>query len=208
MNRIEHREEKWAFPFIEYSPENKRENMPVIIQLHGAGGRGSGKEDLSLVDTYCFAKIMDEEYDCIFIMPQCPKNEFWPARTESVIKFVEQIIEEFTPDVKRISLTGYSMGAYGTWFAAMTRPDLFSAIAPVSGGGMAWTASVLDMPIWAFHGEADKTVTPIHTREMVEKLRKLGKNVRYTEFPDVGHGLQPLAFTKELLHWLLEQKRA
>ena len=81
MNRIEHREEKWAFPFIEYSPENKRENMPIIIQLHGAGGRGDGKEDLSLVDTYCFAKIMNEEYDCIFIMPQCPKNEFWPART-------------------------------------------------------------------------------------------------------------------------------
>lgn len=209
MNRIEHREEKWRFPFVEYSPKDKRENMPLIIQLHGAGERGDGKDDLALVDKHGFSNIMDgEEFDCLFIMPQCPKGQFWAGRAESVVKFVEEITEEYDADKTRIYLTGLSMGGYGTWFCAMLRPDLFAAIAPACGGGMAWNASVLDMPVWAFHGDEDTTVSPVHSREMVEKLKKLGKTVKYTEFKGAGHGIQTLAFTKELLHWLLEQKRA
>lgn len=39
MIRTEHNSADFVFPFIEYSPDNKRENMPVIIQLHGAGER-------------------------------------------------------------------------------------------------------------------------------------------------------------------------
>ncbi|MBE6645685.1 MAG: phospholipase [Ruminococcaceae bacterium] len=209
MNRIEHREEKWIFPFVEYSPKNKRDNMAVIIQLHGAGERGDGNEDLVLVDKHGFSNVMhEEEYDCIFIMPQCPKGQFWAGRVESVVKFIEQIIEEYNADKTRITLTGLSMGGFGTWFVAMARPDLFAAIAPACGGGMAWNASVLDMPVWAFHGDQDPIVTPMHSAEMVNKLQKLGKNVRYTVFEGVGHSLQTLTFTKELVHWLLEQRRS
>ena len=150
MNRIEHREEKWIFPFVEYSPKNKRENMPIIIQLHGAGERGEGKEDLVLVDKHGFSNVIGgENYDCIFIMHQCPKGQFWAGRVESVIKFVEQIIDEYKADKTRITLTGSSMGGFGTWFVAMARPDLFAAIAPVCGGGMAWNAASLTMPVWA-----------------------------------------------------------
>ena len=208
MNRIEHREDKWVFPFVEYSPENKRENMPVIIQLHGAGERGDGKDDLVLVDKHGFSNVMDgENYDCIFIMPQCPKESFWAGRVESLVKFTEQIIEEYKADKSRVSLTGLSMGGYGTWFTAMARPDLFSAIAPACGGGMAWNADMLDMPVWAFHGDMDTTVTPIHSEEMVEKLKKLGKDVRYTVFKGVAHGIQTFTFTKELIFWLISQKR-
>ena len=45
MKRIEHREAKWKFPFVEYSPEKNIGKLPLIIQLHGAGERGAGKED-------------------------------------------------------------------------------------------------------------------------------------------------------------------
>ena len=208
MERIEHRDKKWLFPFVEYSPKTKRENMPVIIQLHGAGERGEGKEDLVLVDKHGFSNVMDgEEYDCIFIMPQCPKGEFWAGRVESLIEFTEQIIREYKADKSRITLTGLSMGGFGTWFVAMARPDLFAAIAPACGGGMAWNAGVLDMPVWAFHGDVDTTVTPIHTEEMVAALKKAGRDVRFTLFKGVGHGIQGLTFTKELIYWLLSHKR-
>lgn len=208
MIRTEHRDKKWLFPFVEYSPKTKRENMPVIIQLHGAGERGEGKEDLVLVDKHGFSNVMDgEEYDCIFIMPQCPKGEFWAGRVESLIEFTEQIIREYKADKSRITLTGLSMGGFGTWFVAMARPDLFAAIAPACGGGMAWNAKVLDMPVWAFHGDADTTVTPIHTEEMVAALKKAGRDVRFTLFKGVGHGIQGLTFTKELIYWLLSKKR-
>ena len=155
MKRIEHREEKWLFPFVEYSPKEMKENLPLIIQLHGAGERGSGKEELSLVDFHGFSKeISDKEYPALFIMPQCDKNTFWSARVESVIKFIESIVEEYKVDATRVYLTGLSMGGYGTWVTAMARPDLFAAIAPVCGGGLAWNAEmIVNMPIWNFHGK-------------------------------------------------------
>ena len=209
MIRTEHNSPDFAFPFVEYSPKNKRENMPIIIQLHGAGERGIGGDELSLVDVHGFSHIIkDRDIDCIFIMPQCPEKQFWAGRAESVIAFVRQIIEAYRADKSRIYLTGLSMGGYGTWFSAMLCPELFTAIAPVCGGGMAWCASVLDMPVWAFHGDCDPIVSVNQSREMVEKLKAQNKTVRYTEFKGAGHDIAKMSFTDELLDWLLAQKRS
>jgi predicted peptidase len=40
---------------------------------------------------------------------------------------------EFKPDLKRIYLTGHSMGGHGTWFLGATYPDKWAAIAPSAG---------------------------------------------------------------------------
>ena len=208
MNRIEHREEKWVFPFVEYSPENKEAKMPLIVQLHGAGERGEGKEDLKLVDVHGFAKVLkDTERECIVVMPQCPSDTFWAARVESIVKFVGQLIKEYNVDEDRVYLTGLSMGGFGTWYTAMARPDLFAAIAPVCGGGMAWNAGVLKMPVWAFHGVVDGVVSVNQTDEMVASLKKTNRGVTYTRLEGVGHDAWVHAYTDKLLDWLLSQKR-
>ncbi len=208
MERIEHREEKWQFPFVEYSPKTKKAKMPVIIQLHGAGERGDGNESLVLVDRYGFSKIIcDREIDCIFVMPQCPEENFWAGRVESLIKFVEDVIEYYDADPDRIYLTGSSMGGFGTWFLAMARPDLFAAIAPVCGGGMGWNAKVLTMPVWAFHGDKDGTVNIMYSEDMIKRLLKYNEQNKYTVFEGAGHGIQSLSYTTELLDWLLSKKR-
>ena len=208
MNRIEHREEKWKFPFIEYSCDKKTEKLPLIIQLHGAGERGNGKEDLEKVDVHGFSKYLkDAEHDCIVIMPQCPVDTFWAARVESIIEFIEQLINEYKVDENRVYLTGLSMGGYGTWFTSMARPDLFAAIAPMCGGGMAWNASVLKMPVWAFHGVEDDVVSVTQSDEMVLKLKESGRDITYTRVDGVGHNVWERAYNKELLEWLLSKKR-
>ena len=89
----------------------------------------------------------------------------------------------------------------------MARPDLFAAIAPVCGGGMAWNASVLTMPIWAFHGTEDDVVSPNQSDEMVESLRACGADVTYTRVEGVGHNVWDNAYSKELLEWLLSKKK-
>lgn len=208
MERIEHREEKWEFPFVEYSPVVKNEKRPLIVQLHGAGERGFGKEDLKKVDRLGFSTHLEtEEYDCIVVMPQCPEKTFWAARVESIIKFVEHLMDEYNVDEDRVYLTGWSMGGYGTWFTAMAKPDLFAAIAPVCGGGMAWNAGVLNMPIWAFHGAEDTVVSPLQSDEMVAKLKELKADIKYSRIDGVEHDVWKNAYNGELMEWLLSKKR-
>lgn len=204
MIRTEHREEKWIFPFVSYEPTQRKGALPLIVQLHGAGERGDGKEALSLVDVHGFSKmIADKEFPCMFVMPQCPTDSFWAARVESILSFINQLIEEYDVDPDRIYLTGLSMGGYGTWFTAMARPDLFAAIVPVCGGGMAWHAPSLHMPIWVFHGACDSVVSPMQSDEMVAALRACGADVRYSRMDGVGHDVWTYAYNEELLDWLL-----
>ena len=208
MKRIERREEKWMFPFVEYSCEKGDKKLPLIIQLHGAGERGMGKDDLNAVDVHGFSKVIrDMDYECIFIMPQCPPDTFWAARVESIIKFIEQLKEEYNIDEDRVYLTGLSMGGFGTWFTAMARPDLFAAIVPVCGGGMPWNAGVLKMPVWAFHGAEDNVVSPVMSDQMVEKLTEAGADVTYSRIDGVGHDVWEYAYNEELIKWLMSKKR-
>lgn len=206
MIRTEHREDKWMFPFVSYAPTEQSGSLPLIIQLHGAGERGDGKESLSLVDFHGFSKVItgtDKEFPCLFVMPQCPTNSFWAARVESIIAFIDQLTKEYDIDTDKIYLTGLSMGGFGTWYTAMARPDLFAAIAPVCGGGMAWNAAVLDMPVWAFHGACDTVVSPTQSDEMVAALKAAGRDVKYSRVEGEGHGVWNCAYNEELIDWLL-----
>lgn len=208
MKRSIHRENNWIFPFVAYEPEGKAQKLPLVIQLHGAGERGEGGEDLDLVEVWGFPDMAKTgEYPCMFVFPQCPKDTFWAARVESILKFIDQLVEHYDIDTDRIYLTGLSMGGYGTWYTAMAAPDRFAAIAPVCGGGMAWNADVLTMPVWAFHGAEDKSVSVFSSDEMVERMQNCGLNVRYTRLEGVGHNVWLNAYNDELLNWLLSHKK-
>ena len=52
MKRSIHSENIWIFPFVAYEPEGKTQKLPLVIQLHGAGERGEGGEDLDLVEVW------------------------------------------------------------------------------------------------------------------------------------------------------------
>lgn len=208
MNRTLHREPDWVFPHIAYTPEKMGEKMPLVLQLHGSGERGNGKEELERVEKWGFPEMAKAgEYPCIFAFPQCPDDTFWVARVESILRFLDQLIDRYPVDTDRIYLTGLSMGGYGTWYTAMAAPKRFAAIAPVCGGGMPWNAEVLKMPVWAFHGVIDTSVSVRESDEMVAELIKCGADVRYSRVENVGHRVWLNAYNEELLSWLLEQKR-
>ena len=197
------------FPYIAYIPDNISPNPALLIQLHGAGERGNGGSDLDSVLIHGFSKIATDENlkDCILVMPQCPSGTFWVAKIESFRRFIDQLMEEFSSDPNRLYLCGLSMGGFGTWYTAMAYPSLFAALVPCCGGGMAWYASVLKMPIWAFHGLADDTVSPSQTMEMVEALKGKNEKLKYNLFEGVGHNSWNNAFTEETLSWLLAQRK-
>ncbi len=210
MKIIREKSDKSGFPYIAYIPENISNHPAFLIQLHGAGERGNGGNDVEKVLVNGFSKIVNDNNlnDCILIMPQCPIDTFWVAKIESIKKFIDEMILEFSVDTNRIYLCGLSMGGFGTWYTAMAYPKLFAAIMPCCGGGMAWNAGVLNMPIWTFHGLDDTVVSPNHTIEMVEKLRSWNPNLKFDLYAGVGHDSWNKAFSEQTLNWILSHKKA
>ena len=209
MRIIKQAKEIYSFPFIACLSENISKHPALIIQLHGSGERGNTVADLDKVLIHGFSNIINDENfnDCVLVMPQCPLDTFWVAKIESLRRFIDEIIDLYSIDVNRIYLCGLSMGGYGTWYTAMAYPDLFAAIAPCCGGGMAWNADVLKMPIWTFHGKEDPVVSVNQTLEMIDKLKDINPNFKYTLYDGVAHFSWVKAFSEELLYWLLLQHK-
>jgi len=200
---------EFGIPFIAYIPDNITDNPALLVQLHGAGERGNGKTDLDKVLVHGFSHIVNDDNlkNCILIMPQCPPESFWVAKIESLKKFIDSVVSAYSVNTDRIYLCGLSMGGFGTWYTAMAYPELFAAIAPCCGGGMAWNAGVLKMPIWTFHGKNDTVVSPTQTLEMIEKLKDSNPCFKYTLYDCVGHDSWKKAFSEELLEWLLSHQK-
>ena len=209
MKIIKQENNENIFPFIAYIPDNVSDNPALIIQLHGAGERGNGKDELEKVLRLGYANIVNDDNlkDCILIMPQCPTGTFWVAKIESLKNFIDEMCLKFSADKKRIYLCGLSMGGFGAWYTAMAYPQLFAAILPCCGGGMAWNADTLKMPIWTFHGLEDRTVSPNQTKEMVERLKETNPFLKYDFLEGVAHDSWNNAFTITTLNWLLSQAK-
>lgn len=209
MKIIKQTSNEFGFPFIAYIPDHISDHPALLLQLHGAGERSSDPKDLDLVLFHGFSKVVNDDNlgDCILVMPQCPADSFWVAKIETLRRFIDCIADGYSIDRTRIYMCGLSMGGYGTWYTAMAYPELFAAIAPCCGGGMAWNAGVLTMPVWAFHGELDREVSPIQTKEMMERLQQTNPNVRCTIYEGVGHDSWSRAFSEELLQWFFSHKK-
>ena len=74
---------------------------------------------------------------------------------------------------------------------------------------MAWNAYRLkNVPIWAFHGDADTLVPPEESIRMVEAVRQAGGDARLTLYPGVRHESWINAFSDyALFDWLLSHQK-
>ncbi len=98
---------------------------------------------------------------------------------------LDDVLERYPIDRDRVSLSGISAAGRGCWIFAGRRPELFSAVAPLSGPPFDATAEQIaalkQMPIWVFHCKPDETIRIGPVRESVERLAKAGVNVHLTE---------------------------
>lgn len=179
------------------------DRFPVIIFLHGAGSRGN---DINMLLNNPYFNITDKhlEFPFITVAPQCSQNT-WFDMFEQLKRFVCEIYDENFTDKNRIYLMGTSMGGYGTWELAMSLPEMFAAIVPICGGGMYWNASrLVNIPIWAFHGEKDTTVFKEESIKMVDAVNKCGGKAKLTIYPENGHDVWSDTYNNQnVFQWLL-----
>jgi len=192
------------YNYLSYLPQNyhTEKKLPLIIFLHGTPQRGN---DLNLLKKEALPFEMEKglKIPAIVIAPQCLHTFSW--ETNKLFVLYENICNTYKVDRYRVYVTGFSMGGFGTLKFARDYPDLFAAIAPVCSGGSKFIASFIKhIPSWFFHGEKDEIIDIKKTKELVDELVKLNANVKFTEYPDLGHDAWTPTYKKlELYDWLL-----
>ncbi|MGN1121578.1 MAG: prolyl oligopeptidase family serine peptidase [Eubacteriales bacterium] len=192
--------------YLAYVPQTLKTaaNRPLLVFLHGAGERG---KDFELIKKHAVPRYLEEGMDipAVVLCPQCPTGLIWNNLVLLLKDFLEDTMREYAIDPAKVSLTGISMGGYGTWEMAMCFPSMFRKIAPVCGGGTPWRTNLITAQIRAFHGDKDDCVPPESSYQMVDAAIKAGKDARLTVFHNVGHASWDDAYlTTNVLSWLTE----
>ena len=131
----------------------------------------------------------------------------WIHLTRLVKALLDETIKKYNVDVDCISVTGISMGGFGTWDMLCTYPDTFAAAAPICGGGMSWNIHTAT-PVRAFHGDADGAVPLNCSLDMVNSLNARGGKADLTIYHGCGHDSWTRAYEQtDLIAWLARARR-
>lgn len=201
---------------------------PVIVSLHGGGGRGNDNlKQLKVWNEQLAEESLRERFPSYVLAPQA--NHLWDADHLSKIKAV--IADLPSVDHDRIYMLGHSMGGHGTNILIQIDPTYFAAIAPSAGTGRTGDEDFIeaeiikDVPTWAFHGDQD-TVCPYEPQEtLFKEMKELGGNMKLTTWvgdkhgvsgkfiPGSGNGITRMSSNRcdpepDFMTWLFSQKRS
>jgi predicted peptidase len=208
-------------PYVVFVPHDYdgTKEVPVILFLHGSGETKGDKSNKMPVEVGIGTAIKKREktFPFLTIIPRAEmgangRGRTWGVNSDNAnraLAMLDAVTKEYKTDPKKVYLTGLSMGGMGTWSIATAHPDMFAAIVPICGRGNPKQAEKLkDLPIWAFHGDADKSVNVSGSRDMIAAIKKAGGHPKFTEYPGVGHNSWDKAYgTDEMYVWLLKQSK-
>ncbi|HXU35459.1 MAG TPA: prolyl oligopeptidase family serine peptidase, partial [Blastocatellia bacterium] len=190
------------------SSYDKSKAFPLIIALHGMGG-----DENSYFAGYGPGAFKTEAEKNGYIVA-CPKGRkpasmYAGDAEKDVMDVLAEVRRAYNVDADRIYLTGHSMGGYGTWSVAMNHPEVFAALAPISGGANnpASMSKIAHIPQLIVHGDTDPTVPVDRSRVMVAEGKKLGAEIKYIEVPGGDHLNVVIPNFPAVFEWFDSHKR-
>jgi predicted peptidase len=215
---------------LNYQSDKK---YPVVFFLHGSAQRGKDNNRQLIWGADLFLDAANRmKFPAIVVFPQCPNTSLWNAITFSklddslrykfpanktpitpmqlLLGLVDEFAKNNSVDTSRIYVGGLSMGGFATFEILWRKPHFFAAAFPICGAANADQAYLYadKFPIWIFHGDGDRIVPVSNSRLMYKTLKAEGADVKYTEYPGVGHDSYKKALAEpDLLPWLFAQKR-
>ncbi len=206
--------QKVSYQYLSYLPSSYEidpsKSWPLIICLHGVGGRG---DNLDLIRKEFQTIIVANTDTFIVIAPQCPAFIHWTTDNWFDNLMID-IESKFRIDKNRIYLTGASMGGQGTWDIAVRYPEVFAAIAPLcSNVSSKYTMDNIEklenLPVWTFYGLKDWALNIQKTEQLIAKLKIVNSNVSYTRYPDLGHDIWHKTYSDPAFYtWLLSNRKS
>jgi predicted peptidase len=217
----------FTMPYRLFRPEAPG-TLPLVMYLHGSGGLGDDNEKQLGLGNMFGTRVWllpenQQRFPCYVVAPQTDrgwiKYDFSKRPSQEMpglgdgsrlaLEIVDRLSREFPIDQRRIYVTGQSMGGAGVWNVIANRPALFAAAIPCCGSASSDNGSeAIAMPLWNFHGDADRTVAVSVSRDRIAARRKAGGHPLYTEYPGVDHESWQWAYTEPaLIPWVFAQRR-
>jgi poly(3-hydroxybutyrate) depolymerase len=191
-------------PYRLYVPTgyDKTRPLPLIVALHGLGANEG-----SFFESYGKRlPLLAEQHGYIVVAPlgyrpdgfygwgvgeppaDLAARQLQERSEQDVMEVLARVRKDYRIDPSRIYLMGHSMGAIGTWRLAAKYPDIWAAVAPISGSGAVTTVEKMQgIPQIVVHGDKDPTVPVTGSRTMVAEMKRLGMEVQYIEVPGGDH---------------------
>lgn len=211
--------------FYEYLPPGyaAQTDYPLLIFVHGLGENGNGDGELDRVLSNGPPRLIDrDEWDSkrpfVVLSPQHSGGGC--TTPGEIAAFIAFALANYSIDSRRVYLTGLSCGAIGSWnYAGNFTNDTVAAMVPIAGNGNGAFnnagCELANLPIWAFHGDADSTVPPGGTTGPISNLRNCDSpppfDVRQTIYPGVGHNswrrTYDLSAGHDIYAWMLSHWR-
>lgn len=207
--------------YYRYAPESYYRDtlapLPLMVFLHGSSEKGNGTTELFRVLAHGPPLLISRgwRFPFLIVSPQLPTTSgSWP--TQLVQELIDTTRAHFPVDSTRVYLTGLSMGGYGTWAYTIAHPTVLAAAVPIAGAGDTSSACRMrDVPVWAFHGDADPTVNVSGSIDMVNAIKACQPpptvEPLLTIYPGVGHDSWTRTYDGSAGHdiysWLLQYHR-
>ncbi len=226
-----------TLPYRILYPVNYDESKkyPVVVFLHGAFEKGNdNSSQLANGGSLFLRDSIRKKYPAIVIFPQCAADKAWvyfedkrdstgkltdvifPLQKNAAVPaalvkgLLDSLLISGIADSSRMYIGGLSQGAMGVYDLLGRYPDYFTAAFPMCGAGNPGLTKRYEkkVSLWIFHGEKDDVVKPEYSRTYYRRLKRGGADVRYTEYPGVGHDSWNNAFAEsELLSWLFSKRK-
>lgn len=165
-----------------------RRPWPLIVFLHGSA---EGRDWAAPTTPAASIPVRGERNDLQFLVafPLMRGSVTITGLAErDVLETIADVRASYSIDADRIHLTGISFGGFAAWQIACHYPDLFASVTPFCGGGRPELAvNLRHVSTRVYHGSADRAVPPLHSREMVDAMRKARLKPEYHEIPGAGH---------------------
>ncbi|HEY6306385.1 MAG TPA: PHB depolymerase family esterase [Candidatus Angelobacter sp.] len=167
--------------------------FPLVVALHGLGANES-----SMLSPFYRIPPLADQHGFIVVAPLGYRVDggygaFLSGRRgqlseQDVMEVIKLVRQQYKIDDSRIYLVGHSMGGIGTWALGAKYPEMWAALAPISGYGSPATVEKMKaIPEIVVHGDADDVVPVNGSRVMVAEMKKLGVDVKYIEVPGGSH---------------------
>lgn len=212
--------------YYEYLPPHYGNGAlyPLLVFRHGIGENGNGTTELDKILVHGPPKLVETDEwpeSRPFVVLSVQHTGDGCSTSQEIDDFIGFAQENYDVDPQRVYLTGLSCGAIGSWnyLGDHVGEDVAAAVLICGDARGAWDKQMCNLgkvPIWAFHGDKDPTVTIDKQQVPLESLEKCTDpppvDLTFTIYPGVQHDSWTMTYNlsnpqNDIYAWLLSHTK-